>query len=679
MIASPILSPPKPLNLPSIKNLAPPIGGIVKNAAKVAPGIGGGIGLFLLKELIAPAPANEGEDEFLRKLKNPYNPSKLVDTAFEQPAPYYGGGVSNVQYKMHLRLKDPNGVSSEFISGASYTGKCTWGTAYLNSPSPGSGGAYGTWVTPFTTNNGAFSSSLSWSVYSQVTPLGWIRLDAQPDVNPAPIAPGVKEQGTQNPVVSGEPPLTNDEFFKKFGAPPRINQDFFAPPRPGAKDSPQITPVPTGETFPNANSQAPAAAPPITDPAKDVPTVNAAPASSDNTYTRTYTKTGSDAWGSTPGTKTYSPGVDNLGLKSPAGVKPSSQGGVTSGGGVTPLNPPTTSNPPVIDVPTPSNTDNLITALGSTLALILDQTSKAKIKEATGEAVCEKTSPGQCLSNMFNGKPSWADGLNAGLEGVNLLLSKEILAVVKNTNQVINHPKYGLLKIQEFADTAWKATRADKILNVINTALILHNAIMLSNNVAYTITEIVDNVLATFNIKDHEDKDIDVSSWISGKFQAIVTSIIGAENYSQFSTALKKANRIYQASANVLWGIRDIMDSAQNIAELTGENVSIIGNALRKCGVVRENIYGRMPENINASNAFLKRMENIQEGLDMVEEISQDTRDVKETWDEMKDNTKEFDDAVNDWNKDKDTEENNVKKSINNLSEPKESDTEQSN
>ncbi|BAU63033.1 unnamed protein product [Stanieria sp. NIES-3757] len=671
------------MSISSLANSVKEVGSFVNKIPSPPGGIKLGILsaplVFIVNEAINARPLNEGEDEFLRKLKNPYKPSKLVDTVFEQPAPYYGGGVSGVQYKMHIRFRKANGEYEEYVSGSYYTGVCTWGTpvaTFNHGTHSTSGLNYYNWNIPFTYNNGV-ASSISWVAYNEAKPLGWIRVDGNPDVNPPPVVPGVKEQGAQNPVVSGEPPYTNDEFFKKFGLPPRINQDFFAPPLPGAKAPPQITPVPTGDTFPNANQNAPASAPPITDPAKDVPKINTAPASSDNTYTRTYTKTGSDAWGSTPGIRTYSPGVDNLGLKSPASVKPSSQGGVTAGGGVTPLNPPTTSNPPVIDVPTPSNTDNLITALGSTLALILDQTSKAKIKEATGEAVCEKTSSGQCLSNMFNGKPSWADGLNAGLEGVNLLLSKEILAIVKNTNQVINHPKYGLLKIQEFADTAWKATRADKILNVINTALILHNAIMLSNNVAYTITEIVDNVLATFNIKDHEDKDIDVSSWISGKFQAIVTSIIGAENYSQFSTALKKANRIYQASANVLWGIRDIMDSAQNIAELTGENVSIIGNALRKCGVVRENIYGRMPENINASNAFLKRMENIQEGLDLVEEVSQDTRDVKETWDEMKDNKKEFDDAVNDWNKDKDKEENNVKKSINNLSEEKESDTEQ--
>jgi hypothetical protein len=254
------------------------------------------------------------------------------------------------------------------------------------------------------------------------------------------------------------------------------------------------------------------------------------------------------------------------------------------------------------------------------------------------------------------------NGLTAGLSGINNTLSSQILSKLN--------------AMDNFAKTAWSATRADKVLNLINTALILHNAVMLSNSVYYTVTEIIDNVFTTFNITDHEGNDIDVSSWIGNKLQTIIQSIIGVGAYENLSTTLKRGNRIYQASANLLMNVRSIWDSTRNIAELTSENVSIIGNALRKCGVVRENSYGWMPENVNATNGFIKKMQDIQDGLEILEEISSDTLNISQEFTEIDQNRTEFKTAVDNWNSDKNTTEDDNKTEATTFVEPTEEDTE---
>lgn len=232
-------------------------------------------------------------------------------------------------------------------------------------------------------------------------------------------------------------------------------------------------------------------------------------------------------------------------------------------------------------------------------------------------------------------------------------LLKKIDATTTTTMKAATHKDYGLQKIQQFADIAWKATHADKILNGITTALVIHNAVMLSGNLAQTIGEAASSVLNAIGIKDSEGEPFDVNAVIKAKMTELITSVIGAATYKELTQKIAAANRIYQSSANVLDITRSLFDSARNVAELTAENTGKIGNALRESGAVYEDAYELMQEKVNPQNQAQRRLEglsntlgNIEEGVSAISEISSEVVETTENIEQLKAERKQLEDET---------------------------------
>jgi hypothetical protein len=209
--------------------------------------------------------------------------------------------------------------------------------------------------------------------------------------------------------------------------------------------------------------------------------------------------------------------------------------------------------------------------------------------------------------------------------------------------EVVTHKDYGLQKIQKFADVAWKATHADKILNGITTTLVIHNAVMLSGNLAQTVGEAASGSLSAMGIKDSEGNPIDVNAVVKGKMTNLIKSMIGTENYAALTKKIAAANRIYQSTANVLDLTRSLFDSARNVAELTAENTGKIGNALRESGAVYEDAYQLMQEKVNPQNQAMRRLEGLsntlqtlEQGASAISEVSSEVVETKENIDELR-------------------------------------------
>ena len=230
-----------------------------------------------------------------------------------------------------------------------------------------------------------------------------------------------------------------------------------------------------------------------------------------------------------------------------------------------------------------------------------------------------------------------------------ILDSALLLRIDRNTTktkEVITDATFGLAKIQNFAETAWKATKADKIVNALNTMLIIHNGFMLSNNMLDTVSEVAEVGLEILGIRDEEDKPINIGGAIGSKIKSLLERTLGKANYQELTKNLASKMRIYQSGANMLYNNRSIFDSAQDIAETTGENVAFIGNALRRDGVVRENSYRLMPTDLEPSSRLLYKLERANDALDTIEEVISDARDIKEEFSEMKENAETFNKEV---------------------------------
>ena len=74
----------------------------------------------------------------------------------------------------------------------------------------------------------------------------------------------------------------------------------------------------------------------------------------------------------------------------------------------------------------------------------------------------------------------------------------------------------------------------------------------------------------------------------------VLSGLLGDAKYAEITAKTAKANRIYQASINLLDTTYSLFDSARTVAELTGEYTGKIGNALRESGAVYEDAYERV-------------------------------------------------------------------------------------
>ena len=312
---------------------------------------------------------------------------------------------------------------------------------------------------------------------------------------------------------------------------------------------------------------------------------------------------------------------------------------------------------------------DLTTILGSSIVPrlndITEQTTDRRMADATKKGLCESLNGGSCPATPSNPNPTQGlgglqnnlkgsvDQLNAGLNATIISQNQAIKSIVQNTNEVINHGTYGLKKIQEYADIAWKATHADKALQVINTAFLIHNGMMLSNNLAQTIGEAASMGLQALGIKDSNDSFIDVNALVRDKFTTILTNIVGKEQYTALTVCLAKANCIYQSGVNVLDTTRNLFDSAHSIAEISTEHTGKIGNALREAGVVAEDAYDHMIEKVNPQNVTMSKLAKFREGIDNIEDVvstvsqvSSEVVEVRENFTQLKSEKKDFLDEI---------------------------------
>ncbi|MGL5078636.1 MAG: hypothetical protein ACRDBG_22790, partial [Waterburya sp.] len=161
------------------------------------------------------------------------------------------------------------------------------------------------------------------------------------------------------------------------------------------------------------------------------------------------------------------------------------------------------------------------------------------ISNAVQTGVCQSLNGGgTCPSvpgnpNTINGlgglNQKIQDAFNVVLTAMgaqDLIQGQNILGVVKDTNLAVRSKDFGLQEIQRVANTAWEATHADKILNALSTAMVIHNGIMLSNNALASVGEAATITLQAMGLKDSKGKDFDVSQLVQTKITGMLQSIL---------------------------------------------------------------------------------------------------------------------------------------------------------
>ena len=213
---------------------------------------------------------------------------------------------------------------------------------------------------------------------------------------------------------------------------------------------------------------------------------------------------------------------------------------------------------------------------------------------------------------------------------------------LKAISKVLTNSKYGLEKAQSFAETAWKATKADKIMSALTTVVVLHNAMMISGNLATTISEATNLGLQALGITDEESNPINIGASVKAKLNEMLVRVLGKTRAEALTIRIAAANRVYQASANVLNLAREIGDTARNIAEVTAENTGKIGNALLDAGVVFDDAYDKMVDNVNPQSKAQMKLEKFRNGAEVLENAANAITEISSSVLEIKDLRKEL-------------------------------------
>ncbi|MEH2174815.1 hypothetical protein [Nostoc sp.] len=268
-------------------------------------------------------------------------------------------------------------------------------------------------------------------------------------------------------------------------------------------------------------------------------------------------------------------------------------------------------------------------------AIAKSPTVQAANKETTQGAVCEIAQPGGCLRNAIddsanninqNNNQNTAnllDKINAGANAAQLALLELI-----NT-------KLGDLLPGGLSGTftrLWQTLQVDRILNILILVTTFHNALMLSNNLAQTLFAAIDNISQAVGFKWKNEKGEEsgfgsiVSEWTANFFKAI----FGEANYTELVAEYRKANRIYQATANIFNALQSIGYSILSALEVVGSYVALIGNALRKWGEVGESAYKWFNPQPNFHNKFFTTVEGVTNVVSQVDQVASEVVSVEQ-------------------------------------------------
>ena len=268
-----------------------------------------------------------------------------------------------------------------------------------------------------------------------------------------------------------------------------------------------------------------------------------------------------------------------------------------------------------------------IVGLTDTVNDIRNQTTAQAISQAAETAIFNSTTPNGCIARdikepIVNGQNSLRDNITNFIQGLDIFQGQQILNTVTENNGLLKNAEFGLEAISNFAKTAWRATRMDKVLNVLNTIFALHNAAMLSRNLAQTVGDVATQSLQFFGIRDAEDQIIDVNEVVGNTFETWITNMIGAETYQNIQQTWTNLNRIMVAGQGVIYSIQGVKNAVLEGVETVGQWTARIGNNMMIQGLFEERSFPWMDENVNFRNPFQGFIQKINTTEEVVSQVS---------------------------------------------------------
>lgn len=277
------------------------------------------------------------------------------------------------------------------------------------------------------------------------------------------------------------------------------------------------------------------------------------------------------------------------------------------------------------------------------------QQEEKKVTQAAPPTSCEISNA--CVINKLGDAQRQNNnnysGVTAALQGIDL----SALAVI---NDKLGPQLPG--GISGYFKAAWEATKMDKVLNMINTLLLVHNAAMLSRNLGETLGDAASAVLQFLGIKDHEKNTIDVNEVLGKSITDLIKSILGEEVYTGVSKQWNLYNRIITAGMGVVAAIQNMVNAALDGLNTIGSWIAKMGNRAQEQGMVDDRSWKWMDETPNFRNPtarFLEKVENLEDAADSVYMLVSSGIEVQQAYTEATQATTTLLDTLKKFDEDK--------------------------
>ena len=332
--------------------------------------------------------------------------------------------------------------------------------------------------------------------------------------------------------------------------------------------------------------------------------------------------------------------------------------------------PPTTPGPtPKPDEDLLEKIKNLIIPLGIGLVGLTGLVQPEKLREAANQGSCQSFAPGGCNAPIANNAQAAATNsanngtalasIMAFLQAIQTLFLIPIKAGVELVNTKLGPLMSGVNGIGGFLGRLNTSLGVDRVINLVTTAGVIHNCMMLSSSISDTLFSTLDNVFAIPSlIKDPEGATVDSKEAFTKHLDGMFAGIFGAAEWTAIKNQWKAYSTIYNTGTQVFGNMRDIFDETSQIQEVTKNWVAELGNGLQDEGLIGEDNWNVKDPKKSIKGKYFARLQRIADGLEQVENVAEDleqitssARNIVETANEIKENTTAISKAVTDANK----------------------------
>ncbi len=155
----------------------------------------------------------------------------------------------------------------------------------------------------------------------------------------------------------------------------------------------------------------------------------------------------------------------------------------------------------------------------------------------------------------------------------------------------------------------------------------------------------LNNIFQLIGFKDDSGNPVSIGTIINSTVENFVISTVGAQNYKSLSITFTKANRIYQASANVFNSFTSLSNQIIQISELAAGYTGKIGNALKRSGVILQDCYQWMNPQPKA-NRITEFLDGLGNTANTIQQVTQTPLDVIQSVTQLQQANTDFLNAV---------------------------------